>query len=160
MPLLYETALENDRIGEFFLENRPLLPNIRNKASMTPLMIACKHKSIRAVRQFLKEHTDHEVDLNGIDAEEWTALHHAVFGGSVEIIRMLKIKGAEINATTNKGHTSLHLAAKEGCDEICNVLLQHGAKIEAIDEEKKTPLHLAAIEGYEKVCNALVQHGA
>ena len=54
MPDQYELALQMDKIQPYDDEENPVSLKVRNTASMTPLMIACKHKSIKAAKQILR----------------------------------------------------------------------------------------------------------
>jgi len=52
-----------------------------------------------------------EANLNIIDANGWTALHHAAYTGDLESVKIIISKGALVNAYSNQGRTPLHFAA-------------------------------------------------
>ena len=64
-------------------------------------------------------------------------------GGSVERVRALIERGANVNVTNHKGQTALHCAAKAGFVDIVALLLSHGANVDAVDANGETPLGTA-----------------
>ena len=64
-------------------------------------------------------------------------------GGSVERVRELIDRGADVNVTNHKGQTALHCAAKAGFVDIVELLLAHGAIVDAADAKEETPLATA-----------------
>ncbi len=64
-------------------------------------------------------------------------------GGSVERVRALVERGADVNVTNHKGQTALHCAAKAGFVDIVTLLLAHGATVDAVDDKGETPLATA-----------------
>ena len=64
-------------------------------------------------------------------------------GGSVERVRELIERGADVNVTNHKGQTALHCAAKAGFVDIVELLLAHGATVDAADATGETPLATA-----------------
>ena len=50
-------------------------------------------------------------DINSIDSNGWTALHHAAYNGDFQAVDMLVNAGANINAFSNQFKTPLHFAA-------------------------------------------------
>lgn len=85
----------------------------------------------------------------------------------VDIVKMLIGKGANVNATNNKGDTSIHWAAKSGnclnffkfCRKykhllnligqtnIAKILIENGVNVNAENENKFTALHDASQNG-------------
>ena len=64
-------------------------------------------------------------------------------GGSVERVRELIERGADVNVTNHKGQTALHCAAKAGFVDIVELLLARGATVDAVDATGETPLATA-----------------
>ena len=64
-------------------------------------------------------------------------------GGSVDRIRDLIARGADVNARNHKGQTALHCAAKAGFAPIVSLLLKRGAEVDLKDNEGQTPLMTA-----------------
>ena len=55
-------------------------------------------------------------------------LHKAIKTGDIEQVKQLIAKGADVNATDNKGETPLHFAAVFGHTAIAELLIIKGAK--------------------------------
>jgi ankyrin repeat protein len=51
-----------------------------------------------------------------------------LYPGNYEIVKLLLLKGAHVNAI-NLGGTALHIAASSGLDDIVKILLDHGADV-------------------------------
>ena len=85
-----------------------------------------------------------------------TPLHYAVEVQSIDIIKILIRKYAELNARNDQGQTPLHLACKSGSIEIVKELtkIKDEIFVDIQDEEGNTPLHLAAKLNLTKI----VQH--
>ncbi|XP_073526491.1 uncharacterized protein [Phyllobates terribilis] len=56
------------------------------------------------------------------------ALHCASRGGDVEAVRLLTVKGYDVNVADNEGNTPLMLAAKGGHINVCHLLISRGAR--------------------------------
>ena len=82
-------------------------------------------------------------DINMIDANGWTALHHAAYTGDLPSVELLTGAGANVNAVSNQYKTPLHFAALNNHEEVLAALLGVGADMESKDEQGCTPLHLA-----------------
>ena len=64
-------------------------------------------------------------------------------GGSVDRVRDLIARGADVNTRNHKGQTALHCAARAGFVEIVSLLLDHGAKVDLRDRAGHTPVMAA-----------------
>lgn len=87
-----------------------------------------------------------ETDIASRDSDGQTALHkYTVYDwGSLDDVKILVSRGADVNAVNNDGYTPLHLAAMSGYPDKARFLLEHGAKLQALTKSGATPLHLAA----------------
>jgi ankyrin repeat protein len=156
MPELFEIDLKNNAAEEcqnVLTGSRPLPLDICNKASQNALMIACAYGSQEVVEMlFLMDGT---LDLDAVDTDGWTALHHASKHGSNEILQILCQEGANPSATTNSNETGLHLAAQERNKEVVEFLLEKNCPFDIQitspvgQKGGKTALHLALYK-YEK----------
>lgn len=74
------------------------------------------------------------------------------------LIRLFKIRGANINAKTSEGHTPLMFAAMEGNNAMIHALLRHGASvsIKNKDGKKASDLYAASARRSNRVPNANV----
>ena len=86
-------------------------------------------------------------DIDIIDSNGWTALHHAAYNGDIKSVNLLKNNGANINAFSNQFKTPLHFAALNNHPDVVASLLASNADMGARDEHKCTPLHLACKKG-------------
>lgn len=81
-----------------------------------------------------------------------TALTVACAGGHEELVKLLLVRGANIEHRDKKGFTPLILAATGGFDKIVEILLNNAANMEAQSERTKdTPLSLACSGGRYEV---------
>ena len=88
---------------------------------------------------------DKGADVDELDNEGRTALHHAAQNGEVEVIKVLLDRGAEIDALDKDNRTPLHFAATERRTGAVKLLLQRGAKPNIEDRYGSTPLYSAIV---------------
>lgn len=88
------------------------------------------------------------------------ALHWAVFGGNIDVLKTLIKSGCPVDATDIRGGSSLHLAARNGKKEIVAFLLEKKANPNKKAENNKTPLHFAASIGNSPIALMLLEKGA
>ncbi len=87
-----------------------------------------------------------------------TPLILAVWRGEKDIVDLLILQGADVNATDTEGQTPLSRAAWRGNLDIVARLLKAGARVnDGLNPEKTSPLILAAGNGHEAVVNRLIQ---
>jgi len=90
-----------------------------------------------------------------------TALMTAARSGSVEAVRALLGKGADVKARESKyGQTALHWAAAEGHADVIGELVKAGAVVEDRLDSGYTPLLFAVREGRIAAVKALLKVGA
>ncbi len=93
-----------------------------------------------------------------------TALHYAVRGGNIPLIRLLLERGAKVDALDGDGLTPLlHLSktrSKADPLPVLELLASHGANVDARDERHGTLLMHFARRGYAKGVEWLLAHGA
>ncbi len=100
------------------------------------------------------------VDIHARDSLDWTKLHSAAFYGRIELVELLLIQGAEINARAKDGVAPLHLAIKKGHLKVAQLLFAKGANLAAKDNQGNSPLHIAADAFSSPAIEALVRMGA
>lgn len=76
-----------------------------------------KKEAIQAIVQ------ECNADVNNIDSNGWTPLHHACFIGDLDSAQFLIESGAKVNAFSNKSRTPLHFAALNNHVDLVQILL-------------------------------------
>ena len=87
-------------------------------------------------------------------------LHSATVSRSLEIVRMLVDRGAEVSARQHGGWTPLHAAAFNGDLPMAEFLVAHGALASLKSDDGKTALDIAAEKGHGPVADWLRSHTA
>lgn len=70
------------------------------------------------------------------------AVHLAAAGGHVEVLRLLLVKGACVDALSKDGDTALHLAVQERRRDCARLLLANGAKPDVRNAEQGGLSHI------------------
>jgi Ankyrin repeats (3 copies)/Ankyrin repeat len=101
-------------------------------------------------------------NVNSLDIEDYTPLHHAASKGHVDITRLiLSTKGAVVNFVSKSKATPLWLASANGHDKVVSLLIEKKANIEVRDVPNgQTPLCQAAENGHYSVVELLLRNGA
>jgi ankyrin repeat protein len=99
-------------------------------------------------------------DVNRFSAQGASALHHAVYGGHLEAVRLLIKNGADVNALDKRRWTPLHQAVRSGRPAMVRSLIESGADMELRDHRGCTPLLMAARVGHLEEVQVLAESGA
>ncbi|GAB1598451.1 ankyrin repeat domain-containing protein 49-like [Argonauta hians] len=91
--------------------------------------------------------------LQAKDSDNYTPLHRSVYSGQIEIVKLLLLNKAKVDASTIDGWQPLHCACRWSQTDIAFLLIQNGADVNARTEGGLTPLHLAAATS----CTAMLQ---
>ena len=123
--------------------------------------IAAKIGHLEAVKQHLAS----GADVNAIDHEGNTLLHHAVYNDQTEIIRLLIDKGAEVNgkrkaANNEKGVAPLHTATWRSTIETMELLIDNGADVNMKRADGAIALHYAVWFGLKEKTEFLLSKGS
>lgn len=89
-----------------------------------------------------------------------TSLQAAAHAGSVEIVRLLLDRGADIGVTDEYGQTPLHHAACQGHEAVVALLLRKGADPNSEDLDGRNSIIMAASNGWKSVLTRLGGAGA
>ena len=87
-------------------------------------------------------------------------LHHAVWNGHREVVRILVNAGADKETRDGHGDTPLHIAVSRGHSAIVELLIKAGADKETRDGHGDTPLHIAVSHGHSAIVKLLIEAGA
>lgn len=71
--------------------------------------------------------TECNANLNTLDSNGWTALHHSSYNGDVDSARTLLANGANVGAYSNLGKSALHFAAMRNHTDVIRLLIQNKA---------------------------------
>ena len=87
-------------------------------------------------------------------------LHAAAAGGSLNVCRLLVLKGVDVNASGGRLDSALQAAASAGHDEVVQFLLEANANPNAQGGLYTTPLQAASLEGHIRIAQFLLKGGA
>lgn len=59
-------------------------------------------------------------------------LHYAVYGNNLDVVKLLLVRGSNINAVDDVGYSAMHLCAEHGNYEMTEYLINHGAQVRVI----------------------------
>ncbi|XP_061665522.1 ankyrin repeat and SOCS box protein 3 [Syngnathoides biaculeatus] len=90
----------------------------------------------------------------------WTCLHQAVYRDHVDIVSILVLKSANLEARDDYNITPLFLAAQYGRRECLEVLVHAGANVNTQASDLASPLLLASQEGHLACVDFLLENGA
>ena len=99
-------------------------------------------------------------NINYANSLGQTALHKAARNGRLDVVELLLLQGASIEATDFCNSTPLSIAAGKGHTSIVEPLLSKGASIDAMNKYNNTPLHSAAYNGHTSTTELLLSKGA
>ncbi|CAH8554461.1 unnamed protein product [Heterobilharzia americana] len=104
---------------------------------------------------------DIENDVNQGDEHRFSLLHWAAREGQRNIVDLLVIRGARINATNMGDDTALHLAAAHGHFDVVHYLLNsHRLYVDSANEHGNTALHYACFWNHLEIAEYLIKNGA
>jgi len=89
-----------------------------------------------------------------------TPLMFCIYGGQVEIFRLLVERGANVEQTSETVGPLITLAAQTGNLELLGLLLEGGADIDATQRQGQTPLMLAVQNKHPDAVKFLLENGA
>lgn len=110
-----------------------------------------------AIAEYLLDHDYFELE-NSDNLFNYTLLHQAAYG-SVDCVKMLLSKGANVNALSAFQVSPIHSAVSAGNPSVVAELLAHGADANATDKFGRTPLYLACNSFNLAIVKLLVEDG-
>ncbi|XP_057684775.1 ankyrin repeat domain-containing protein 50 isoform X2 [Corythoichthys intestinalis] len=140
-------------------------PLLGDKQGQTSLTLASRQGRVDVLRVLLDWMRTQDVRtasemLEHADADGWTALRSAAWGGHGEAVRLLLDAGADVDGCDVKGRTALRAAAWGGHEETVLILLDYDAQVDTTDSKGRTPLIAAAYMGHPEAAGVLLDRGA
>lgn len=139
-------------------------PDSRDRSGLTPLMKAARHPQGYATVKLL---LDHGADVNDIASERHdyrTVLHHSIFSGNIDLIRLLLSRGARYPDLKFDKPSPLDIAMISGRADIVRLLIEFDADVNAGTQTTiGQPLHTALtqrIENKREIVKLLLEAGA
>jgi ankyrin repeat protein len=103
---------------------------------------------------------ENEADLNArSENEKSSPLMAAILTDQPELAVLLINKGADVNATDNRGCTPLMFAAQKGDLQTSKALLQNGADVNPQTPDGYTAYIIAVNKKHQSIANLLKKHG-
>jgi len=124
---------------------------------LTPLMYAAYNGRAENVKILLE---NPRITRDYKMKDRTAAIHWAALRGHVEVLKVFKEKGADVNLKGRLTMTPLILAAAYGHYDCVEFLLENGAKINTRDRMKRNALVLAVRNGNLKIASYLLKHGS
>lgn len=132
-------------------------PDSRDRSGLTPLMKAARHPQGYATVKLL---IDHGADVNDIAGERHdyrTVLHHSIFSGNLDLIRLLLTSGARYPRLDFDKPSPMDIAIISGRHDIAKLLIEFDADVNGGSNTTiGQPLHTALTQRVENKC-ALVR---
>jgi ankyrin repeat protein len=176
VPLDYAAATNQLEVARLLVERGAPIVDAELSAIEVPLHRAIGNNNVAMVKLLLDAgHSPNTAKGHrGESAESEPALHMAILGDKIEIIKLLLAHKADLKKRDTYSKMPLHYAASLGNAEIVKLLLKAGADVKATtlgfslpcgsgEEERpeyNTPLHFAAAVGNPETIQALLTGGA
>lgn len=156
--LRYAALAGNTAIIEQMLRFGDANPNKHDNNYVTPLMTAARHGTLEAVKMLI----GYGAEISSGDDKERTPLIYAATA-SRQMLNLLLLRGADINAKDQDGWTALHYAVLYENINNVKLLIQKGAEVNVATNDGEYPLHIATRnatrESYE-IANLLMEYNA
>ncbi|KAF6208752.1 hypothetical protein GE061_014491 [Apolygus lucorum] len=154
-PLILAIRERKEGVVESLVENGADVAQPGKALRKTPLMVAC-FGGYKAAAEAL---VNRGVDWNVFDSNKCQALHYAVDGGKLEMVRYGIECGANVNAQDRFGWTPLMRGVLIGCSlPILTLLIENGADVNLKDQNKMRALDLARLLGGSEMKELLEQY--
>ncbi|XP_028414774.1 serine/threonine-protein kinase TNNI3K-like [Dendronephthya gigantea] len=90
----------------------------------------------------------------------WTALHHAVARGELDIVKYLVKQGANVNSKDSNGRTVLHFSVDGYLRDTVKCSAKNGTERNGKNSDGLAVLYITVDKGVPVIVNYLVEHGA
>ncbi len=155
----YLEALKRTDLKKQKIENqRQWLKNVRNACQNAQCIKTAYEIRLKELRSLLSDRTVPERSASSSRLNE--QLLQAAEQGSLNEVKMLLAKGAELNAKDNRGRTALMMAVLRKKPDIVKFLIDRGTDVKAKDKDGQTVLSLALGKNQPEIVQYLKAHGA
>ncbi|CAM9383430.1 unnamed protein product [Pylaiella littoralis] len=104
---------------------------------------------------------EHGADVNAARADGRRPLYHAVYADNKEMVSLLCLEGAAVDALDDLGWTALHWAVRQGHAAATRALFAAGADVSRrCSGSGMSALDLAARGGHVDIARVVIEHGA
>jgi ankyrin repeat protein len=144
---IFEAAVlgKVDRIQEILKAN-PSRASEHAPDGFTPVALAAFFGQTEAAKTLIAAGAD--VNAAAKNALKVAALHAAVAGGKLEIVRAVLEAGADPNAQQQAGFRPMHEAGTKANRALAELLMKHGADPSLTSDDGKSALDLARDKGH------------
>lgn len=137
----------------------------RNKAPNIDKLSTAKWKPFHTLAltgqiKFMDVMLENNCNMNLVDMDGMTALHHAVVGKREAVISHLLRRGANLEVKDLDGATPLHYATQVGAVQTVKLLIKYKVDVNVADNEGWTPLHVAMQTRNRDIAKILLVNGA
>jgi len=135
-------------ISKLVLRDRPLRASSKgwhHRIVQGSIWASALEGDIHSIKRALKpryEVEDH-YDIDCVDERGCTALHYAVYGGHVDLVRLMLSAGAYVNALDNELASPLHYAAFKINPFVASVLINKESDMNGLDLQNRTAIYVA-----------------
>ncbi|XP_046383815.1 ankyrin-2-like [Ischnura elegans] len=137
--------------------------NALNHDRKSPIIFLLERACFHAADYLIENGADVNNESVSDCVDDYSPIHLAVKKGSVEMVKLLLSKGAQVNAI-GKGKTPLHIATHNGYPPIVKILLDYGADVNSACKSNRnkdyTALLFAIENGNDEVVTLLMNGGA
>ena len=117
----------------------------KDNSGLNCLHIAAQNGHLELCKNLLDKDS---FDIDLLDYDGWTALHHSARSGSYKLVKYFVNMGSDIKCKNNLGWNSLHIAARYGHLNLCKKLLnKYKFNVQLTDNDGWRPLHHSARSG-------------
>ena len=141
-----------DRI-EDILKTSPARVSEHAPDGFTPVALAAFFGQSAAVRALIAAGAD--VNAAAKNPAKVAALHAAVAGGKLEIVKAVLEAGADPNAQQQAGFRAIHEAGAKGNRAFADLLMAHGADPSLPNDEGKSAIDFAREKGHVELADWL-----
>lgn len=152
---VFDFLVEEDaEYVEYWLQDHPDQVDMKDDTGWGLLHLAC----CRGLFSMVKLIVEHGADIELLDPDGWTPLHHlAEFNQNQEILSYLIEKGVDLDAKDKYGSTALHYAVRNHAFEMVRQLVECGANLDAEDDSNRSVLDEAEYASAFKIVTYLEQ---